>query len=280
MKNMRVVVLGGNGMLGHMVWTQFEKAGHIVFPSFRNYTCKTAIHGNSFHFDVRTHTDLRSVIPECDYLINCIGVIPQRVTPTDDQTLMMSEANHILPRRLGDLYCDTSTRVVHVTTDCVYSGKLGMYDEDSPCDAQDMYGMSKARGEPDTVMSLRTSIIGPETDSVGSNLFEWTKKQAGKTIDGYIDHIWNGLTTKALSNAMMKIIDENLYKRGTYHIFSDRPITKYQLVSAVNKKYKLGINIRKFATGMLVDRSLRSKYSLCEHLCIPTFEEMLKDIDE
>lgn len=270
----RIVVLGSTGMLGHVVTAQLQKFATVI-PSVRNLDASARSAG-AFYFDALLHNKcLDQTIPKCDVVINCIGTIPQRgIIPYDH----MFETNCMLPIHLGDFSIKNSIPVIHVTTDCVFSGLTGMYHEDDIHDATDDYGKLKSAGESKNIMSLRTSIIGPESGT-SYNLLEWTKTQAGKIVNGYENHIWNGLTTKELANVMWRIIDQGHYKNGVYHIFSSRPVTKYQMIRAINEKYKLKIDLQRHWTHIAVDRTLTSKYDLCDNLNIATFEDMLRDLD-
>lgn len=273
MHKSRIAVLGGNGMLGHMVWTQLEEWGYEVFPSYRKDVSHASKHRNAFQFSVDdTHPNLE-VIPQVDYIINCIGAIPQR-QPTQPEMLYV---NCALPMRLAEKYAGTGTRVIHVTTDCVFSGTRGWYNEDDEPDATDWYGTSKAAGESADVMNIRTSLIGPEHDSRGTNILEWAKKQRGKTVEGYTNHMWNGVTTRELAKALHKIIDEDLYETGTFHIYSPRALSKYEMLCAFNHCLQLDIEVIPRESN-IVDRTLTSKFDLCKKLQIPSLELMLSEL--
>ena len=157
----------------------------------------------------------------------------------------------------------------------MYSGKKGKYIETDLHDALDIYGKSKSLGEISSeAMVLRTSIIGEELHNYAS-LISWTKSQRGKTVDGYKTHYWNGLTTMEYAKCCEKIIENDLYQKGLYHIFSSTDVTKYELLNIFNNKYRLNLNIRE-SYPEKIDRTLRTSMSLCSILKIPSVTQMIE----
>jgi dTDP-4-dehydrorhamnose reductase len=137
--------------------------------------------------------------------------------------------------------------MIHITTDCVFSGKDGSYNELSEHDETNDYGMSKSLGELCNATIIRTSIIGEEVQNKRS-LLEWVKSNKGKDINGFVNHFWNGVTCLELSNVIYKIINEKLYWNGVRHIFSPKSVSKFELVSMINEVYNLNIKINPFET--------------------------------
>jgi dTDP-4-dehydrorhamnose reductase len=125
-------------------------------------------------------------------------------------------------------------------------------------------------------MCLRTSIIGEEINNKLS-LIEWTKSKANSSILGFDNHIWNGITTKECANSIIKIINCDLWQKGTYHIFSNK-ITKHDLLHLINDKFSLNLDIKKVNASQSIDRSLSSENCFCSSLKIPTIESMIEDI--
>jgi dTDP-4-dehydrorhamnose reductase len=168
-----------------------------------------------------------------DVIINAAGIVKQR--DSDE----MWDVNTFFPHILSL----SNRRVIHITTDCVFSGKTGGYDDKSPHDCEDDYGRSKSLGEPPNLTIIRTSIIGEESNNKLS-LIEWCKKNKGRTVAGYIDHQWNGVTCLELCKWMdTRIIKQNYFWKGVVHVYSHQPVTKYQLVTAISNVFNLNLYI-------------------------------------
>lgn len=219
---------------------------------------------------------LRTVVSQIghvDAVINCLGIIKPHSLKDPALTLFV---NGVLPHIFSDLFKE---KLIHITTDCVFSGLNGApYNERSTISPNDWYGLSKSLGDKLTQsLVLRTSIIGPELGTSYS-LLEWIRSQAGKTVFGFINHIWNGVTTKQFANVCDAIVrNRSQYpNNGIYHIFSS-PVTKYDIVRFINNKYHLGLTIIKKRTKT-IDRRLVSVYPLCASLRIPSVERMIAEI--
>jgi dTDP-4-dehydrorhamnose reductase len=158
----------------------------------------------------------------------------------------------------------------------VYSGRTGNYNESSTHDCLDAYGKSKSLGEPDNCMVLRTSIIGEEIHKKIS-LIEWAKSQKGKTVSGFTNHLWNGITTQQYAIICQKIIEQNLYSKELYHVFSNH-ITKYDLLKLFNKRFDLDLNIEKKESEEIIDRTLSSLKDLNTKLMIPSIQDQISSM--
>lgn len=204
---MKVLVLGASGMLGHRV---AELLSDIAIPLTREeYEA-----GDSLQKYELTKTD---------WVINCIGVIPQKQPERD----MLYRINADFPNRLAN---GTRARVLQIATDCVFDGKTGSYTESSPKNATDDYGKSKALGEHPSFMNLRTSIVGSELSGKKS-LFEWLRNQPDNAkIKGYINHYWNGVTTDAFARVVRAVINQDMFFRGYHHLVPKGTIRKYELI--------------------------------------------------
>ena len=145
--------------------------------------------------------------------------------------------------------------MIHITTDCVYSGKDGSYTEGSLHDCTDVYGKTKSLGEPPNCSVIRTSIIGEEFGTSRS-LIEWVKSQDGKTVNGYTDHWWNGMTCHQTAKVMEKIVRDNLYWESVRHIFTPNPISKCDLVKAISHVHQLDIKVDPVEAPEAVNRTL------------------------
>lgn len=263
----KVVILGSTGMLGNAVSRVFDNTDFTVIKSFRKK--ELANKEGSFYFDALTSSF--KDIPECDYIINCIGIIkPYMKTKLPDNVYI----NSIFPHKLSD-WCGTKgVKMIHITTDCVFSGNTGFYVEDSMHDCLDEYGKSKSLGEPSDCMVLRTSIIGEEIHSF-SSLISWIKSQSGKEISGYTNHLWNGMTTTQYGKCCIEIIEKGLYEKGLFHLHSD-DVSKFQLVTMIVDSLDLDIKIKPVVVKIPCNRALRSNKELNSKLRIDNIKKQLE----
>ncbi|MFA5134766.1 MAG: sugar nucleotide-binding protein [Patescibacteria group bacterium] len=209
-------------------------------------------------------------IGDVNAVINCIGITNRY---SNDHPLDAFFINSAFPHILSNVY---GRKLIHITTDCVFSGKQGApYDENAVPSPNDLYGLSKSLGEPSQrSLVLRTSIIGHEVSGFVS-LIEWFKKQEGKTVQGYTTHLWNGITTIEFGNICDKIISnrDEYPSNGLFHIFST-DVTKYEMLQAFKKKYSVNVTIQPEEPDV-VDRRLSTVFELCGKLKIPSFQKML-----
>lgn len=274
---MRIVILGSTGMLGSAVMKNLSEVfgKSNVLGSYRcyNHFPKTC---NGFEFTIPSKEYTLHKIPEdtC-YVINCIGIIIPLIKKVG--IIDTIQINSIFPYML-EKYCEErNIKLIHITTDCVFSGGRGKYTEEDKHDPSDLYGRSKSLGEPDNCMVLRTSIIGEEQYNKIS-LVEWAKSQRGKSIKGFTNHFWNGVTTKQYSNICIKIIQNNLYEKGIFHVFSPEDVSKKDLLEMISKKFNLELNIESFETEISIDRTLRTIKKLNSKLFIPSIHDQIREM--
>ena len=268
---MKIVILGSTGMLGNVVGRYFiERYGEdSVVLSDRNV--KLSYGKNRFSFIVGF--DRLDSIPKCDYIINCIGVIKPFIAKN---VLRAIQVNSVFPWQLAK-YCEENfIKLIHITTDCVFSGKDGYYAEEDCHDCTDIYGKTKSLGEPDNCMVLRTSIIGEELHN-NASLISWLKSRKNQEATGYTNHWWNGITTLQYAKICCKIIDFNLHQNELYHIFSN-PINKYDLLKLLNEKFNLNIDIQPFKVNSRVDRTLITTKHFCKYLDIPSITQQIEEM--
>jgi dTDP-4-dehydrorhamnose reductase len=256
----RVLILGGAGMLGHRLLLALRD-GWEVWATVRRPLGEVERYGI---FDRATTiegidvTDIQSVIDALavvrpTVVINCVGIIKQ--LPKAQDRLLSLTVNSVLPHRLQRLCQACGARLIHFSTDCVFRGDKGMYTEDDPSDAIDLYGRTKYLGETDGAgaLTLRTSIIGRELDT-RSGLVEWFLSQRGRRVQGFTRAIYSGFTTHALARILRTIIADHRDLSGTVHVASE-PITKHDLLQLIRRAYHFDIEI--VAEAMpCVDRSL------------------------
>lgn len=222
-------------------------------------------------------TKIEHLLLESDIVINCAGVIKPQIAKNSIEDVL--KVNAVFPRNLASFCKQMNIKCFHVTTDCVYSGTKGEYTEDDIFDADDLYGLSKNAGEPMNCMTLRTSIIGEERGQSRS-LIEWAKSQQGKNVTGFVNHYWNGVTTVHLAEVIEKILDNEIYTEGIFHIHSPNTVSKKELLETLDEVYSLNLTIQPTEAPQFCDRTLSSIYSLSQHHCTKTIQMQLYEMKE
>ena len=263
----KVLVLGSGGMLGYGVSGYFIRAGYSV----------TGLSRGEFDVIRSDNSILNRHLPGNDLVINCIGVIKPMIDKYP--ILDVLKINGIFPRNLAILCRNAGVPLIHVGTDCAFTGRKGKYDENDLFDAGDLYGISKNCGDISGCMTLRTSFIGPEKNSSRS-LLEWAFAQKGKTINGFTNHWWNGVSTLNFARIVETIIKENKYADGIFHIFSPDTLTKFELVSIFNDVFNLGMNINPVEAAESCDRSLSSAYPLASAVSRIPIREQVEELKD
>ena len=267
-----ILILGSTGLLGNSVTKYFlSNSNYNVFTTYRKTSM--AFPGNAIKYDVLSDS-INELPVNFDFVINCIGIIKPFIEQDIEASIYI---NSLFPWKLSDWCQKNNIKLIHITTDCVYSGLKGKYIESDLHDALDIYGKTKSLGEcKNNAMILRTSIIGEEIHKDAS-LIAWTKKQQGKSVSGFVTHLWNGITTKEYARICDVIIKDNIYKYGLFHIFAQNDVSKYEMLNMFNEKYNLNMNIEK-SYPSAIDRTLRTEFELCSLLNIPTVQQMIKEI--
>lgn len=259
---MRVMVLGVTGMLGNAMFRVLSESSDLTVFG----TARGAAAGRFFSeplqsqiivgIDVESYDSLvkafAHVLP--DVVVNCVGLVKQLADANDP--LQAVPINTLLPHRLAALCQATSARLVHISTDCVFSGTKGSYLEADFPDAYDLYGRSKLLGEVDYphAITLRTSIIGHELSGTRS-LVNWFLAQQG-AVKGFTRAIFSGLPTVELARVVRDVVLTRKELRGLYHVSSE-PISKFDLLRMVAKVYEKNIEINP-SEELVIDRSLNS----------------------
>lgn len=271
-KNRKVLILGGDGMAGHMIKTFLREMFYDVFSTTRGETDK-----NNYFFDVvKDFTKLEEIIRDVnpDFIVNGIGVLNQFAEERKEQAILI---NSFLPHYLDSLSEKLRFKLIHISTDCVFSGEKGAYMETDIPDASSFYGRTKSLGEVRNgkSLTLRTSIVGPDINEHGIGLFNWFIKQEHET-KGFSGVIWTGVTTLQLAKVIEKIFDLNI--TGLYHLVNNKKISKFDLLSLFKKHMRKDIVIK-------ADSSYKSDKSLIDtrkdpHLNIPDYDVMIKEMSE
>lgn len=212
-------------MAGHVMATFLEEKGNYeVF----NLAHRKKLNKKTYLLDVTNFSEFDTFLNKerFDVIINCIGILNQYASTFKGKAVLL---NSYLPHFLEEKFKGYRTKIIHLSTDCVFSGKIGPYTETSFKDGDTFYDRTKAIGEiyDDRNLTLRTSIIGPDLNEEGIGLFNWFMKSKGE-INGYVNSIWTGITTIELAKAIDKIITEDL--SGIYHLVPEKSINKYELL--------------------------------------------------
>jgi dTDP-4-dehydrorhamnose reductase len=267
----KVLVLGSSGMLGHILTDSLKADG-----SFRVYNLsrKKKIDKQTIICDVLNYEHLEQVIKEIqpNHIINSIGILVNESIKNPTKAVSV---NSKFPHRLKEIAEKYNASVFHLSTDCVFDGSSGGYDEDSIKTPIDVYGRTKDIGEiiSENHLTIRTSIIGPELKNDGDGLFLWIIKNKNLKVDGYEKSIWSGLTTIELSKAIIYCIKNDI--KGLIHI-SSSPISKYKLLKLINQEFNLNIEIKK-VDGKISDKSLKSKRKDFAYK-IPSYKSMILEM--
>jgi len=257
-----VLVLGATGMLGHKLmqhWAERYRCSGTIradapAPALAGLLGAERIHGGVSAFDPETvAAAIDAEAP--DVVVNCIGVVKQADAAADPVTSI--RVNSLFPHELAATCRHRGTRLIHISTDCVFTGRRGAYTEGDAPDPEDLYGRSKLLGEVAApgALTLRTSIIGRElTNDYG--LVEWLIGNRGGAVRGFTRAIFSGLTTGALADQIALLIDDAPDVHGVWHLSADA-IDKNSLLVKLDEALELGIAIQP-DDRVALDRSLDS----------------------
>jgi len=277
---MRLLILGGGGMLGHKLWqtaasrldtwATLRDGGRGLPEGFDRNRIISGVSAEHFDSVVGAFAAFR---PEV--VVSCIGIVKQRTGAGD--ALASLTVNSVFPHRLKALCAATGARLVHISTDCVFSGERGGYRESDDADASDLYGRTKYLGEVSGpgCLTLRTSIIGREL-ATSHGLVEWFLKQRG-SAPGYTNARFSGVTTSELSRVIVSVIEQHPALSGVYHVAAE-PISKFELLSRFNDVLRRGLTIRE-DPSLRIDRSLDgSRFSAATAYAPPDWTSMLTEL--
>jgi dTDP-4-dehydrorhamnose reductase len=270
----KIIVLGANGMAGHVIFCGLKEV-EVKYEVFSIARSDSMVKP-SIILDVTDFKGLALTINQIqpDVIINCVGVLNKSAEENPDLAILL---NSYLPHFLESITKNTTSKVIHISTDCVFSGDEGSYTEGSVKNGRGFYAQSKALGEiiNQKDLTFRTSIIGPELNINGIGLFQWFSKQEGN-ISGYTQAIWTGITTIELLNAIKFVIDNNI--TGLYHLVNNVKISKFDLVSLLNKVFDTSLFITAY-DGYKVDKSLINTRDDFKFK-VKTYEDMIFEMKE
>ncbi len=280
-KNKKILILAANGMAGHVISKILEKNNNlIVLKTIRDQN-NFNVRQNIVSLDLNNQTQLKEVINEFkpNYVINCAGILIQN---SNNNPLEAIYVNSYLPNLLNQLAEINNFKLIHISTDCVFSGKKGQYIEQDTPDATDMYGRTKALGEinNNNNLTIRTSIIGPELKANGTGLMHWLFNQAGE-IKGFNQAIWSGVTTLELAKFIAATIETDSNITGIYHLTNNQSINKYALLNLIKDSFNLSHITIKPADNYSVNKSfMNTRVNINQSLkySVPSYKMMIDEI--
>lgn len=270
---MKLLILGGNGMAGHILVDYFKRQGkHKVW-----YTTRDLHDQDSLYVDVAQYGTVEKLVEivRPNIIINAIGVLNQFA---NEDKINAYAVNGFLPhrlRRLADMY---EARLIHISTDCVFEGTKGSYTEEDEPDGTSTYALTKMIGEVKAPghLTIRTSIIGPEIRNSAIGLLHWFLSQTG-TVSGYRQVIWNGVTTLELAKAVDAFLDSEV--SGLIHLTGQEPINKHELLTLIQQVWA-----KQDVTIIPQDTPICDKSLICTRKDItyqvPSYKEMLEELKE
>ena len=271
---MKFLVLGCNGMLGHMVSLYLKEKGHDV-TGFAHSKSKLV---DCYEGDARDLRLVREIVEkgQYDFVINCIGVLNQFAENDHESAVFL---NSYLPHFLAKVTGNMSTQIIQISTDCVFSGSKGGYKEDDLRDGMTFYDRSKGLGELEDTknLTIRNSIIGPDLKPNGIGLMNWFMQQK-ESVRGFDKVIWTGQTTLQMAKTIEQAAINHV--TGLYHMVPNQSISKYKLLQLMNQ------HIRKTPVEIVCENEVVSNKSLIRtrfegfDYQIPDYETMLKELGD
>jgi len=268
---MKILILGGRGMAGHMIRNyMLRETGYHVF-----FTTRDPCDLQGLFLDVTNMRMVENVMElvRPDVVINAVGVLNEQAARNEGEAFQI---NGLLPHHIRRFIEKTGGRLIHISTDCVFSGERGGYEEGDLPDGISIYARSKAMGEVRSPkhLTVRTSIIGPEVRDNGIGLFQWFMKQQG-VVNGYTHVFWNGVTTLQLAKSLVCMIDSGV--TGLYHLTAPGKVSKYELLQMIQTTFgKRDVKIIPY-DAIRLDRSIKNTRTDFQH-DVPALPVMLQEL--
>ena len=268
----KVLVLGSTGLIGHQVFNYLYSTGQY---ELYNFAYRKKLQDDTVIIDARNEGDFYKAIKNIspDIIVNCIGILISGASKNPENAIFL---NAYLPHRLARFADEINAKLIHISTDCVFSGdKNTAYTETDQKDGLGNYSRTKALGEviSENHLTLRTSVVGPELKNDGEELFHWFMNQSGN-ISGYTKSIWSGVTTIELAKAVECSIRCDII--GLHHVTNNTSITKYDLLNLFQKHTNKDINILE-EDGSVSDKSFIDSRGLLDFK-IPSYDQMVEDV--
>ena len=269
---LRVLILGSTGLIGHQVFKYLEDSNNY---ELFNISYRKKINEQTILCDVRKEEKIIDIIKSInpDIIINCIGILIEGANKNPQNAIFL---NSYFPHLLMNLCNTLNSKLIHISTDCVFSGKKERpYEENDFKDGIDTYAKSKGLGEiiNQRHLTLRTSVIGPELKNDGEELFHWFMNQSGK-VNGYTKAIWSGVTTLILAKSVFWAIENKI--TGLYHVTNNKTIDKFKLLTLIKTHTQKNIIIKPF-DGKKINKSFIDTRNEIDFI-IPSYDVMIEDM--
>lgn len=265
----KVLILGSTGLIGHQIYTFLKKKNKYQLFN----VSKSKLNSDTILLDATNYLKLEKEIINIkpEFIINCIGILIEKSEKFPD---IATKLNSNLPKQLEATSKKLKFKIIHMSTDCVFSGNKGNYNEYDIPDGETDYAKSKIKGEIDSKvhLTIRTSVIGPELKK-GSELFDWFMRAKDK-VNGYTGSIWSGVTTLELSKMVFYCIENNI--NGIYNFTSSVPTTKYELLLTIKDVFNKDIIVKK-TVGVETNKVLIDNRKLI-NFNVPNYSTMIKDL--
>jgi dTDP-4-dehydrorhamnose reductase len=278
-----ILLLGSDGMIGHQILLSLLKENFLIHAHFKEKKSKQNFlksKNTIFYFFEITADNIQEFLLKVnpDIIINAAGVTIRRLEDSSLNQIIFT--NSLLPNILNKWSEKHNCRLIHFSTDCVFSGKKGKYKENDITDALDIYGKTKSLGEvnSDHCLTLRSSMVGFELNNK-TELLEWVFKNQNKTINGFSNIIYSGITTSLMSKIIIKIIKDFPDLTGIYNV-SSTPISKYYLLKKINTIFDLNIEIKSIESKASDKSLVYSNFFNKTHIEIPNWDSMLQELKE
>jgi dTDP-4-dehydrorhamnose reductase len=282
---MRILILGGTGMIGHKLWQNLSRRFDNVYTTIHRSKAECEGFGRLFisdhvidSLDVSNFELLKGVLTGLrpDVILNCIGITKRH--PEANNAIPCLILNSLLPHKLAGWGLTHGARVFQFSTDCVFDGKTGNYVEESLPSAEDMYGRTKYLGDihGQNCLTIRTSFIGRELTSF-TELLEWFLAQDGKTVKGFRKAMYSGVSTIFLSRVVGDLIEYHPNLSGLYHIASD-VISKYDLLCLARDEFHLNIEVEPDDSFVCNRTLIGDRFKKATGIEVPSWPEMMHEL--
>ena len=287
------MVLGSTGMLGHIV-TAVLTQNSIEVVEANRAGLPTSKFSTAVKFDLEKEPDLNQFFEKnnTDYVVNCVGLIRQLIDENSQESIRSAtNVNSEFPIKLAGYSDRYNFKVFQIGTDCIFSGDTGNYSELDVHSPVDVYGRTKSLGElaSPNLLTLRCSIVGPQIHSKSSLLSWFLSQPRNASINGFGNHIWNGLTTLHFARILSGIVASNTFVSGTFHLVPQGNLSKYSLLTEFGKNFeRQDIRIQKVNASVPINRTLRTLHQdfnvklwrLAGYGIVPTIEQMVSELAE
>jgi dTDP-4-dehydrorhamnose reductase len=279
------MILGGSGLIGHKLWYNLKDRFNEVYATLHRDEAHYRSYGIFrsqnliYNVDITNYEHLMGILHATnpEVVINCIGITKRKKEIADIAYAL--QVNSVFPHLLARWARDNGTRLIHFSTDCVFNGASGNYTEESPTNAEDTYGKTKALGEVryDGTLTIRSSFIGRELEGK-TELLEWFLAQSNRTIKGFHNALYSGVSTTFMARVVGDIIEKHTNLSGLYQLSSSQPISKFDLLHIAAKAFKLPVEIKADWDFVNINTLNGSKLHAILGYVPPRWEEMLDQL--